>query len=139
MVYNPRQRNSTARRKLRKRLKAEGRGCWICRAFGRNPRIDYELPPGHPMSFEVDELIPVSKWKEGGYSSPTAAALDYSNLDAAHKRCNQWRGNKSVQEVLAIARGKRGRGVQDNSARGKVSQGMARVISPDGLPQPWKF
>jgi len=50
------------------------------------------------MSFEVDELIPVSK---GG--SP----VDYDNVAAAHRCCNGWRGNKSVEEVLRIARGVR--------------------------------
>lgn len=93
---NPRSKNGNARRKLRARLRAEGRGCWICRAFGRPDHIDYDLPSTHPGAFEVDELIPVSK---GG--SP----IDYSNLDATHRRCNEWRGNRSVQEVIAIARG----------------------------------
>lgn len=95
---NPRSKNGNARRKLRARLKAEGRGCWICRAFGRPDRIDYDLPPNHPGAFEVDELVPVSK---GG--SP----LDYSNVSAVHRACNQWRGNRSVQEVMIAARGRR--------------------------------
>lgn len=102
---NPRSSNGAARRKVRARLRAEGRGCWICRAFHRPDAINYDLPAGHPLSFEVDELKPVSKWREHGYPSPTAAALDYNNLDAAHRACNQWRGNREVSEVLAIARG----------------------------------
>lgn len=93
---NPRNHNGSARRNLRRRLKAEQRECWICREFGRGAVIDYSLPAGHPLSFEVDELIPVSK---GG--NP----LSYSNVDAAHRWCNQWRGNKSVDEVLRIAHG----------------------------------
>lgn len=105
MASNPRYGNGNARRKLARRVKAEGRGCWICRAFGRDDRIDYSLPAGHPMAFELDELCPVSKWGEGGYASATACALDYGNVDAAHRRCNQWRGNKSVAQVLSIARG----------------------------------
>lgn len=95
-VSNPRYANGSARRKARARLKAEQRGCWICRAFGRPDRIDYDLPAGHPGAFEVDELIPVSK---GG--SPTA----YDNLEAAHRACNEWRGNRSVAEVINIAKG----------------------------------
>ena len=95
---NPRYANGTARVKLRARLKAEGRGCWICRAFGRPDAIDYSLPARHPRSFEVDELVPVSK---GG--SP----IDYENVDAAHRECNSWRGNRSVQEILALAAGAR--------------------------------
>ncbi|MBQ9021041.1 MAG: hypothetical protein IJ113_03355 [Eggerthellaceae bacterium] len=38
--------------------------------------------------------MPVSK---GG------SELDYNNVDAAHRRCNQWRSNRSVGQVLAIA------------------------------------
>ena len=92
---NPRYAKSTARVKLRNRLKAEGRGCWICRAFGRPDAIDYSLPARHPRSFEVDDLVPVSK---GG------DPVDYGNVDAAHRECNIWRGNRSVAEVLAIAK-----------------------------------
>lgn len=94
--YGSRYQNGAARRKARARLKAKGNPCWICEAFGRDPTIDYSLPAGHPMSFEVDELVPVSK---GG--SP----IDMGNLAATHRYCNEWRGNKSVEEVLAIARG----------------------------------
>lgn len=93
---NPRYSNGAARRRLRARLKAEGRGCWICRAFGRPDAIDYGLPHTHPRSFVVDELVPVSR---GG--SPYA----YDNVDAAHRCCNGWRGAKSVAEVLALAQG----------------------------------
>ena len=94
MASNPRSTNGAARRKIRARLKAEQRGCWICRAFGRPDAINYDLPARHPGSFEVDELLPVSK---GG--SP----IDYNNVDATHRSCNGWRGNKSVDEVLRIA------------------------------------
>jgi hypothetical protein len=104
-MSNPRTKNGTERRKLRAWLKAQGRPCWICRAFGRPGDIDYSLPPGHPYSFEVDELVPVSRFAEGGYSSPTACSLDRRNVDAVHRCCNEWRGNKSVDEVLALARG----------------------------------
>jgi hypothetical protein len=105
-MSNPRTKNGNERRKLRAWLKAQGRPCWICRAFGRPGDIDYSLPPGHPYSFEVDELVPVSRFAEGGYSSPTACSLDRRNVDATHRCCNEWRGNKSVDEVLALARGR---------------------------------
>lgn len=75
-------------------LKAQRRPCWICVAFGKSGYIDYTLPAGHPYAFECDELVPVSK---GG--SP----FSRSNVDAAHRCCNQWRGNKSVEEVLRLA------------------------------------
>lgn len=74
---NPRRANGHRRDAIRRRLRAEGRPCHIC---GRP--IDYALPPGHPMSFEVDEIEPV---RRGG------DPLDYSNVDAAHRLCNQRR------------------------------------------------
>ena len=96
MADNPRRANGTRRNSIRWWLRAQHRPCWICQAFGRPGVIDYSLPAGHPFSFEVDELIPVSK---GG--SP----FSRSNVDAAHRCCNQWRSNKSVDEVMALARG----------------------------------
>lgn len=100
---NPRRANGSRRTRLRNWLKAQGRPCWICRAFGRPGTIDYDLPAGHPWSFEVDELVPVSK---GG------DPYDHANVDAAHRCCNQWRGNKSVERVLQIARETRPRCVK---------------------------
>jgi hypothetical protein len=97
------------RDKLRVKIMAENRPCWICRAFGKTGRINYSLRFPHPYSFVLDELVPVSKYWMGGYQSAEAAALDYNNLAAAHKVCNEWRGNKTVDEVMAIARGERKR------------------------------
>lgn len=94
---NPRYADYQGRVNTRRWLRAQGRPCWICRAFGRTGTIDYSLPAGHPFAFEVDELVPVSK---GG--SPTSR----SNVDAAHRCCNQWRSDRSVEEVLAVARGR---------------------------------
>ena len=34
---------------------------------------------------------------------------DDDNLEAAHRRCNEWRRDRSVAEVIAIARGSRAR------------------------------
>lgn len=105
MSSNARTTNGAARRKLTARLRAEHRDCWICRVFGRDARIDYSLPYLHPGAFTCDELKPISRWREYGYASPQAAALDYSNCEAAHRACNVWRGNKTVEEVIAIAKG----------------------------------
>jgi hypothetical protein len=74
---NPRRANGSRRDKLRARLRAEGRPCHIC-----GMPIDYALPPGHPMSFEVDELVPVRH---------DGDPLDYGNVDAAHRYCNRQR------------------------------------------------
>lgn len=60
---------------------------------------DYSLPAGHPMSFEVDEIVPVSRYWEGGYASAEQCALDFGNTRPAHRRriCNQRRGNKPAR------------------------------------------
>ena len=102
---NPRRRGGAERDRLRVRIAAENRPCWICRAMGRKGYINYSLRFPHPYSFVLDELVPVSKYWMGGYATPEAAALDYNNLAAAHKCCNEWRSNKTVEEVMAIARG----------------------------------
>lgn len=91
---NPRRANGSRRDAIRARLRSLGGPCWICRAFGLDGTIDYSLPHLHPYAFEADELVPVSK---GG------DPLDPRNVAPAHRCCNQWRGNKSVDEVLALA------------------------------------
>jgi hypothetical protein len=77
-------------------------------AAGRTGTIDYSLRFPHPYSFVVDELVPVSTYWLGGYPTAQAAALDYKNLAAAHKCCNEWRGNKTVEEVMRIVSGRKG-------------------------------
>lgn len=72
--------NGNARRKLRARLKAEGRPCAIC-----GGPIDYDLPAGNPWAFEVDEKLPFSL---GG------SAIDYDNVQPAHRWCNQRKSDK---------------------------------------------
>lgn len=86
---NPRSKNGNARRKLRAWLRSQRNPCALC-----GQPIDYSLPSGHPLSFEVDEIRPVSRWQEYGYASPTAAALDRGNVQAAHRICNQRKSNK---------------------------------------------
>ena len=91
---NPRYANGNLRRKYRARLKAQGGPCGICR--GRLGPIHYDEPSDaqHPLSFVVDEIRPVSRWREFGYDSPAAAAQDWDNLQAAHWICNQKKSNK---------------------------------------------
>ena len=91
---NPRHKNGNLRRKYRARLKAQAGPCGICR--GRLGSIHYDEPSdaAHPLSFVIDEIIPVSRWKEFGYDSPEAAAQDWNNLQAAHWICNQKKSNK---------------------------------------------
>ena len=94
-MNNPRYANGALRRKHRARLKALGGECGICR--GKLGPIHYDEPSDakHPLSFVVDEIRPVSRWREFGYSSPRAAAEGWSNLQAAHYVCNQQKGART--------------------------------------------
>lgn len=96
---NPRYKNGNFRRKIRARFKAQGAPCGIC--HGRLGEIHYDEPSDskHPLSFVVDEIKPVSRWKEFGYSSPEAACMDISNLQPAHWACNSRKSNKIAQNV----------------------------------------
>ncbi|NGM16964.1 HNH endonuclease [Eggerthellaceae bacterium zg-893] len=76
---NPRNANGSRRRALRSRVRAMGLPCALC---GRP--IDYSLPAGDPMAYELDEIVPVSR---GG--SP----YDPDNVQPAHRRCNQAKGD----------------------------------------------
>lgn len=76
---NPRRTNGSRRTKLRNRVRAMGLPCALC-----GQPIDYSLPAGDPMSYELDEIVPVSR---GG--SP----YDPGNVQPAHRLCNQRKGN----------------------------------------------
>lgn len=91
---NARYANGALRRKHRARLKAMGAECGICK--GRLGAIHYDEPSDaqHPLSFVIDEIIPISKYKQFGYSSPREAAEDWNNLQAAHYVCNNLKSNK---------------------------------------------
>ena len=71
---NPRYANGQLRRRNRARLRAMGGECGIC--HGRFGPIHYDEPSDaqHPLSFVVDEIKPVSRWKEFGYPSARAAS-----------------------------------------------------------------
>lgn len=86
-----RSKNGNARRKVKRWLRSQGLPCHIC---GRP--IDYSLPAGDPWSFEVDEIVPVSL---GG--SP----YDRANVAAAHRVCNQKRGNKTMEQLRGAGSG----------------------------------
>ena len=93
MAKNPRYHNGNLRRKHRARFKAMDAPCGICN--GRLGPIHYDEPSDHehPLSFVIDEIKPVSRWKEFGYPSAQAACTDWNNLQAAHYCCNQAKSN----------------------------------------------
>ena len=94
-MKNPRSANGNLRRKYRERFKAAGEPCGICR--GRLGPIHYEEPSdhAHPLSFVIDEIRPISRYREFGYESPEAAAKDAGNLQPAHWICNAKKSNKT--------------------------------------------
>lgn len=98
MATNPRYSNGNLRRKYRARFKAQGAPCGIC--GGRLGPIRYDEPSDakHPLSFVIDEIRPVSRWRQFGYASPEAAARDWSNLQAAHFCCNQAKSNRVPED-----------------------------------------
>lgn len=100
-MSDPRSTNGNLRRKHRARLKAAGGPCGICK--GRLGPIHYDEPsdPAHPLSFVIDEIKPVSRWREFGYPSAAAAAQDWSNLQAAHYCCNAAKSNRTTGEQEA--------------------------------------
>lgn len=88
---NPRYANGSKRRAIRERWRAIGAPCALCGA-----PIEYSLPAGHPMSFEVDEIVPVSR---GG------DPLDFSNTQPSHRVCNQRKGNGKAKLEAPIKAG----------------------------------
>jgi len=119
MATNPRSKNGTLRRKHRARLRARGGECGICR--GRLGPIHYDEPSDaqHPLSFVIDEIIPVSRWQEFGYDSPEAVAQDWSNLQAAHYCCNAAKSNRIQWADKAVG------------AKG-TSETVKKINLPDG-------
>lgn len=102
MATNPRYKNGNLRRKHRARFKAMEAPCGICN--GRLGRIHYEEPSdsSHPLSFVIDEIIPVSKWKQAGFNSAREAAESWDNLQPAHYICNQMKSNKIGYKLTAM-------------------------------------
>jgi 5-methylcytosine-specific restriction endonuclease McrA len=85
MTSNPRSANGHRRRQIIKRVLARDDLCWLC-----HKPVDKTLKTPHPQSPEVHEVLPVSR---GG--SPT----DANNCVLTHRRCNQWIGNRTPDEL----------------------------------------
>ena len=87
--FNPRTANGALRKRYRQRFRAMGLPCALC-----GKKIDYDLPYLSPGAFQIDEIVPVSRWREGGFSSPREAAETWSNLQPVHRACNAAKSNK---------------------------------------------
>ena len=111
MSGNPRYANYTARVNLRNRVKAMGLPCAIC-----GKPIDYSLDwwvdpkdgtrTRHPWSYELDEIVPISK---GG--SPT----DISNVQPVHRACNQMKGDGTTMRYKRYTRARQARVAREHS------------------------
>ena len=97
MAYNPRRHSGRKRDRMRKYFAAQGAPCALC-----GKPIDYSLPHTviirgrrvcNDAAFELDEICPVSRWREGGYASPEACVDDVNNLQPAHRLCNRIKSN----------------------------------------------
>lgn len=84
---NPRRRNGWRRTQLRKRVLAAYDTCAIC-----GKPIDKTLRTPHPLSAEVDEIIPVSR---GG------DPLAFRNCRLVHRRCNRLKGDRTDEWARA--------------------------------------
>ena len=93
MAINPRWKTGK-RRLYQKRFRAIEAPCGICK--GKLGRIHYEAPSNSkdPLRFVIDEIIPISRWEQAGYTSASACADDPDNIQAAHWICNARKGNK---------------------------------------------
>ena len=97
--YNPRYHNGSRRRKYRARFKAMDAPCGIC---GKPIHYDEPSDARHPLSFVIDEIKPVSRWREFGYDSPESCCDDWNNLQACHYRCNALKSNRVSGERKQI-------------------------------------
>jgi hypothetical protein len=52
----------------------------------------------------IDEIRPISKWRQFGYDSPEQAAQDWQNLQPAHYCCNAAKSNKIFPTLQNAAR-----------------------------------
>ena len=92
MPRNPRYAHRNARNALRRRVASMGLPCHLC-----GKPIDYSLPAGHPLSFELDEIVPLAALPP---DERAAAAVDPLNVAPAHRICNERRGAKPLQSTV---------------------------------------
>lgn len=82
-------RSSRPDGRLRAQVADEETHCWLC-----HEAIDYTLKTPHPMSYEMDHVIPDSK---GGVAVR-------GNVRASHRICNTRKGDSLHVERLPRSR-----------------------------------
>ena len=99
---DPRQSNGRARKRAAQRYAAMDAPCALC--HGARGPIRYDQPRSHlfPLSLAIDEIRPVARWAEFGYSSAKECASDPYNWQPAHYVCNALASDKRKQKRNAI-------------------------------------
>ena len=100
---DPRQKAGHLRRQAARRYAATDAACGIC--HGARGPIRYDQPRNHmfPLSLAIDEIRPVSRWREFGYESREACACDPGNWQPAHWICNAQASDKKKPLARTIA------------------------------------
>lgn len=131
-MADARWKNGSARRALLeyvRRRAADGEPCALC-----GKPIDVTLPQWFidpkdgrrkraPWSCECDEVIPVSRYREGGYATPQQCALDRNNVQPVHRICNQRAGDKVRAAPRRIIRA-----VDDETSRDWFDVGSSQTF-----------
>ncbi|RSX53014.1 HNH endonuclease signature motif containing protein [Bifidobacterium samirii] len=89
---NPRRSNGYRRDQLRQRVLAAYDVCAIC-----GQPVDKTLRTPHPLSAEVDEIVPVSR---GG------DPLDWRNVRLTHRRCNRLKSDQTDEHARMLLAGR---------------------------------
>lgn len=103
---NPRQDAGRARKKAARRYAAMNAPCALCRGALGDIRYDQPRTHNYPLSLAIDEIAPVSRWQEFGYSSARECACDPNNWQPAHWICNAQASDKRKPPKLGIMRRK---------------------------------
>ena len=103
MARNIRTKNGSKHRRQRRAVASRGNICAIC-----GQPIDMTLKwwvnpvtgkrQLHPLSFTVDHIKPLARWREFGYPSIEAARDDPNNWQAAHRICNMKKSDKTMKD-----------------------------------------
>lgn len=121
---NERVSNGWRRRQLRARVLAAYNVCAIC-----GKPVDKTLKTPHPMSAEVDELVPVSR---GG------DPYSFTNCRLTHRRCNRFKSDKTDEHARALLAGRQEVKASSMPFKRSASDSDTRAGTP-GMPPPGRL